>query len=199
MEQKPVNVAEAATRAMPVPEVVELLASALRAAQRGTLIAVAIGSVYETLQFDGCSRSREDFLVHNLLKSAAHQASLCSGIKSSVSILGHDSRVPPRSSVLNLVPSVRNLVQAKLDHALDGRIRGVVLAMVGSDYQIADVWAFESELVENLLVGMSGELGHSVLHAMSIVPEGPRQPAVVEGAELEAGVAAQAGVTAQAG
>lgn len=156
------------------PEVVSLLKKVARAAQRGSIVGVAIGSVLDTLQVDGCSRSRNDVVAHNLLKSATHLASLSGGADCVESALfSRDVWDPPVSDVISLVSS-------RLEYAEAGHVRGVVVAMVGSHNDIDCVSVGDgTSLVSNLLVAVHAELAHSVMHAMSIVPEGPRMPVVM--------------------
>lgn len=156
------------------PEVVSLLKRVSRAAQRGSIVGVAIGSVLDTLQVDGCSRSRNDVVAHNLLKSATHLASLSGGADCVESpLFSRDVWDPPIADVVSLVRS-------RLEYTEAGHVRGVVVAMVGSNNDIDCVSVGDgTSLVSNLLVAVRAELAHSVMHAMSIVPEGPRMVPVM--------------------
>lgn len=167
------NGEEAELRRPSVPEVVSLLKKVKRAAERGAVVGVAIGSVLYTNQVDGCSRSRNDIVVHNLLKSATHIASLDFSKRASSALLSLDVWDPPVSDVIALV-------RARLELAEAGHVRGVVVAMVGSNYDLDVVSMGDGTiLVSNLLIAVHAELAHSVMHAMSIVPDGPRMPVVM--------------------
>lgn len=155
------------------PAVVTLLKNLKRAAERGVVVGVAIGSVLDTLQVDGCSRSRNDIVVHNLLKAATHLASLDFSKRVASALFSRDVWDPPVGEVIALV-------RARLELAEAGHVRGVVVAMVGSNYDLDVVAVGDGTiLVSNLLVAVHAELAHSVMHAMSLVPDGPRMPVVM--------------------
>lgn len=156
-----------------VPGVVDLLKKVKLAAERGSIVGVAIGSVLDTLQVDGCSRSRNDVVAHNLLKAATHLASHDFGKCTASPLLDRDVWDPPVADVISLIRS-------RLEYAEAGHVRGVVVAMVGSNNGVDFVSVGdETLLVSNLLIAVHAELAHSVMHAMSIVPEGPRVPVVM--------------------
>lgn len=156
-----------------VPAVVTLLKNLKRAAERGSVVGVAIGCVLDTLQVDGCSRSRNDVAVHNLLKAATHLAAIDYDRCASSPLFDRDVWDPPVADVIAIV-------RARLELAEAGHVRGVVAALVGSDNAIDAVSVGDGTvLVGNLLIAVHAELAHSVMHAMSIVPEGPRMPVVM--------------------
>lgn len=159
----------------PVAAVVDLFKVVKRAAERGSVVAVGIGTVLDTMQINGCSRSRSDIPTQNLLKAAAHLTGVCVIGMPLPEMLERDVWDPPQANVIGLI-------QARMQAAQDGHVLGVVFALVGSDWTIGTASATDgTPVVDGILVAARGELAHAIMHAMSAVPEGPREPAIVEG------------------